>query len=472
MLSRKTLGVAGAAMLGAVAFLGTNTASATINLEDGMGTVKYAKETLTTAGEIMMDGTKYYTVTNGSNAQDMSGKLGFDPGGTDLFVRFDLTNMVFATTALGDGSLGGATTSHVAGGTVSASKNDSWVVFRANTPTADDEVVTLAPTALGVMPDQPGSAKIRVYLQVTDALAGNDDYFRMKEVPNAVSVTSGVKVTVAKGTDVADVAESFEKFVDDNNTATLAGVGRVGTITITPAADTLGAAASAQVGATDVYLAADTTITVTGDFSDAVGQHYTSADRCATARADDTNDLDSTTGMGTLTVSQAENAVATGGASVCLLEADDKQIPAAPYMVTVKFAKAAAANAFGAPEFMDELGRFSRNGTTVHIPYMTTYEGYNQRLVLSNRGTTDAAYDIEFRPEEGVMATEKDMAMGTLMAGATVTMRATDLVMLEGGSRTAATINLVAEPENIDVTSVIVNKMSQDTDTVVHHSGM
>ena len=116
------------------------------------------------------------------------------------------------------------------------------------------------------------------------------------------------------------------------------------------------------------------------------------------------------------------------------------------------------------------LGMITRNGTTVHIPYMTTYEGYNQRLVLSNRGSADAAYEIEFRPEEGTTATPMEMATGTLMGNTTVTMKATDLVMLEDGSRTAATIILEAQPTNIDVTSVIVNKASQDTDTVVHHS--
>ena len=41
-----------------------------------------------------------------------------------------------------------------------------------------------------------------------------------------------------------------------------------------------------------------------------------------------------------------------------------------------------------------------------------------------------------------------------------------------GGSRTAATISVAAPMSLVDVTSVIVNKMSQDTDTVVHHSGM
>ena len=104
MLSRKTLGVAGAAMLGAIAFLGTNVASAVINLEDGMGKVKYAKETLTTAGEFTMDGVKYYTVDNATTDMlDMSGKVGFNPSASvPVYVRFDLMNMVFAGTGLGD----------------------------------------------------------------------------------------------------------------------------------------------------------------------------------------------------------------------------------------------------------------------------------------------------------------------------------------------------------------------------------
>ena len=116
------------------------------------------------------------------------------------------------------------------------------------------------------------------------------------------------------------------------------------------------------------------------------------------------------------------------------------------------------------------LGEINRDGTTVHIPYMTTYEGYNQRIVLSNRSSTDAPYEMTFRPEVGVTAEGSSMAEGTLMGNTTVTFRTNDLVTLTGGARTAATIILEAQPKNIDVTSVIVNKESQDTDTVVHHS--
>ena len=131
------------------------------------------------------------------------------------------------------------------------------------------------------MPDQPGSAKMRVYFEVTDALTGSDDYYRMKEVPNAVTVTSGVKVTVTKGTDVADVAESFKEFVDRTSTVAT-GVGLVGTIMVEYDGSTLNAAGSAEVdNVQTVYATAGTTITVAGDFSDAVGQHHTSADGCA-----------------------------------------------------------------------------------------------------------------------------------------------------------------------------------------------
>ena len=77
-----------------------------------------------------------------------------------------------------------------------------------------------------------------------------------------------------------------------------------------------------------------------------------------------------------------------------------------------------------------------------------------------------------FRPEMGVTATAGDMATGTLMPMSTVTLRAMDVVMLEGGSRTAATVTMVAAQEMIDVTSVTVNRETRGTDTVVHHSGM
>ena len=57
-----------------------------------------------------------------------------------------------------------------------------------------------------------------------------------------------------------------------------------------------------------------------------------------------------------------------------------------------------------------------------------------------------------------------------LGGNSTMTIPSTDIVMLSGGSRTAATIVVEGLSGNIDVTSVTVNRETRDTDTVVHHS--
>ena len=64
-----------------------------------------------------------------------------------------------------------------------------------------------------------------------------------------------------------------------------------------------------------------------------------------------------------------------------------------------------------------------RDGTTAHIPYLSTYEGYNHRITLSNRGSQDADYEFTFRPEEGVTAMPGMYAEGTLTAGETMILK-------------------------------------------------
>ena len=57
---------------------------------------------------------------------------------------------------------------------------------------------------------------------------------------------------------------------------------------------------------------------------------------------------------------------------------------------------------------LHSLGSITRDGTTVHIPFLTTWADYNQRIVVSNRGANPADYWITFRPEEGVTATANE----------------------------------------------------------------
>ena len=65
MLSRKPLGVVGAAMLGIMALLGTNAANAVIDLDgDDTDGVTFAQETITSSLQ-GKDGTTYYVVDGG-----------------------------------------------------------------------------------------------------------------------------------------------------------------------------------------------------------------------------------------------------------------------------------------------------------------------------------------------------------------------------------------------------------------------
>ena len=277
-------------------------------------------------------------------------------------------------------------------------------------------------------------------------------------------VVDGIVETGTSSMTVADVADGFTEFVFPGGGATSETVAHIGKLEIDTATSVRNRSGAVATTLADL-LNSDGPITITykGDFSE---HEYTlnSADTCAGDAIASRVNADMTE------LTPDEQPAGTATHYLCVTVSGDKRITEAPFTATVKYAAVDDA-AFPRMEMTETVGMIGRNGTTVHIPYMTTYDGYNHRIVLSNRSSTEALYEILFRPEMGVTATPTDMATGTLMANSTVTFKATDLVMLEGGTRTAATIDVVARPQDIDVTSVIVNKESQDTDTVVH-SGM
>ena len=145
---------------------------------------------------------------------------------------------------------------------------------------------------------------------------------------------------------------------------------------------------------------------------------------------------------------------------IMVLPATDEMavaIPAtAPYMVE----KTIVLNQenFSASKFVPmpapaPLGAIMRNGTTVHIPYITQFANYNQRIVIVNRGA-EAAYSMSFMSEDRVMVTPGAAAEGTLAAGATTYLGLLhgDVVTIEGSpNRASATLIVESEPTYIDV---------------------
>ena len=170
---------------------------------------------------------------------------------------------------------------------------------------------------------------------------------------------------------------------------------------------------------------------------------------------------------------------ATGGVTLepwylCATVAADnaETIAQGTVSVMMNLAPAVATNPFppmGLPE--TEVGTIRHDGTTVNIPFLTSYEGYTQRLVIVNRSKVDAAYTLKFQTEGDGTADPAEVT-GMAMGGTATTLKVADIVTLANPTRASGTLTLVAHPSMIDVATTMVNKMDQSTDTVVLHQGM
>ena len=148
---------------------------------------------------------------------------------------------------------------------------------------------------------------------------------------------------------------------------------------------------------------------------------------------------------------------------------NDTAIPVGSYSATTS-AKPKNPNA---PAIADRagqaIGAIIRNGTTVHIGYLTTYEGHNQRLVIVNRGPLMVDYELgDIVTEQGTTAMAGHMAAGEIMPKSSLVIQARDLVSFgDGGTtRASATLTLTAKPADVSVSTTLVNTMDRSTDTV------
>ena len=87
---------------------------------------------------------------------------------------------------------------------------------------------------------------------------------------------------------------------------------------------------------------------------------------------------------------------------------------------------------------------------------------------MVNRGATAATYSMTFQPETGVTAVAGTGATGTIPAGGTLSVKASDIVTLTGKTRVAATLNIVAATANVSVATQQVNLSDKGTDTVTY----
>ena len=122
-------------------------------------------------------------------------------------------------------------------------------------------------------------------------------------------------------------------------------------------------------------------------------------------------------------------------------------------------------------------GAIDRNGTTVHISFLSASERVLQRLVIVNRGTDPARFWMnEFQAEGGAMVThigDAELAQETesdVPGGARRIIRVQDnLAVSQNPPRTAGTLTVAAPTRHIDVMTVQVVGGVIDT-TVYQHA--
>ena len=150
--------------------------------------------------------------------------------------------------------------------------------------------------------------------------------------------------------------------------------------------------------------------------------------------------------------------------NLCLEADGETPIPAGAYTITTSYV-ALTASAFGPEGAEHTLGTIVRDGSSVHIPYLSTYDGYRQRLILRNRNNREVTYTLTFVTESGVTVSPMSIT-DTLDAGELKTLRVQDMVEITGSTRMAATLSSDAATGTLDVASTIVNVEDRSTDTI------
>ena len=497
MLYRKTTQAVSAAILAVMALLGVS-AHAVINLDarggatSPVGTVTFSKETLgalTAPADhhpLRVDETDAAGACSAPSSTSTSTRLAVRVGlgmriGQDQtrYVRLDLTNMKFRTAITSNFNdvclitTGGPdhTRTLEAGG----QRGDSHVIIGITSTGGDAQASWPIYFALHDLLEiktgaTTGSFSYGAYADVGTAVGQSNALKRASKVGVAVASSVTTKVTAGTSPAVANVATS-PRFTD------FVGGGRqpLGTVTVTLNTTHLKSVTGGGMVATlsDVLRSGAVTLTAAGGLEFGTFSMHSAADCTGTPAGVTVASKGETKGQGTV-------SVAAGARTLCvarrLVDHDNnrttpavpQEIPETSIAAAVNYVKNATAHFPPASVAAMTIGSIERNGTTVRLPFLTTFENYNNRIVIVNRGNVPADYELMFTTEDAVTATPGHMAEGTVPANATMVIKVADAVTLEGGTRTAATLAVVAPETLVDVATTIVNKMDQSTDTVTY----
>ena len=117
------------------------------------------------------------------------------------------------------------------------------------------------------------------------------------------------------------------------------------------------------------------------------------------------------------------------------------------------------------------VGTVWRDGTTVHIPFLSLSAGYDQELIVFNRHRRLVDYVLVMHSDTDEAA-RPSVASGKLASSGPTRIRVEDIPRDAGVERASATLAIVSFPNMIEVTSTTANPVDGSTDTVVLHRGL
>ena len=316
---------------------------------------------------------------------------------------------------------------------------------------------------------------------------------------NVIKVASALKETPMPNDLTASVDSSFKKFTGDMT------VGHVGSLTIGFNTHRMASGANPVDGLEDILVggqtatdAANSSVSFMGDFSftEKVFVHgdadcgaptptggTPSEDPTLAADADDIRMMEGTGDAAVVTnttkpvnidATPTDADVAEFMTYLCIMvqgdDTDDKDAPRIPdtdaytAMGSYKALENAASGPMGVARM---LGEIDRDGTTVHLPYLSTHAKFHQRIRMVNRSSAAARYEMEFHGADDVAGMD---AIGMLPANSITVLSLSDddVVTPANGNNTSGTVIVEATSGMIDVATQLVTRETGASDTVVY----
>ena len=495
MISRKTLRIAGAAILGT--FVGTGSAHAQVYLDadgDVQGQSQLGIEPM--AATTTVEGEVYHDVTPFGDVFDVLHELDLSdvPANTDITLTYNFEGMVLLA-AIPATSVGLADSARAAIGTATASPlsgggvNDTAATFviRNTAVTAAANATVYAKIDLGkigIKLDADGGTGT-VRMQAARSVSGDRYPGKETSVP-FVTVERILEETATPPTTFpqALIDEGYEKFSGGIDDGTKVSIGTLelgvdstpnNRWTVTGDNGQTWNTASLAGAAGAIVEAASSRVTFAGPVDFVEDVYVSASSACGQLGTPVSLVEDTDPGEGVAMAWKTGNDRALVSAfetaqHICIEVDGDTAIPAVEKYTALADYDALEGVTYPPMAMTLDLGGITRDGVNVHVPYLTTFGAYNQRIVMRNRGASAAGYSMSFATEEGVTATAGDAATGTLPANSVTVVRARDAVTISGGSRVAASINVEASSGVIQIATVQVNTSTGSTDTVLYSS--